>query len=72
MEKSDYRVPVPEEIKRTLSDIGKMIGQSLPEGWGFGLLIFTFGEDGTMTWISNAAREDMLKAMQEFLRAQGS
>lgn len=68
----DYRVPVPPEVKASLRAIGKIIGEALPNGWGFALLVFTFGEDGTMTYMSNAHREDMLKAMQEFLRKQGS
>lgn len=72
----DYRVPVPPEVKKPLQDIGERIGHALPPGWGFALLIFTFnkteGEDGTMTYISNAQRDDMLRAFQEFLQKQGS
>jgi predicted hydrocarbon binding protein len=68
----DYRVPVSDEIKDTLRDMGRTIGKALPKGWGFTLLIYTFGEGGTMTYISNAQREDMLKAMQEFLQKQGA
>jgi len=34
--------------------------------WGFALMIFSF--DGPeFTWISNAQRADMVKAMQEFI-----
>lgn len=67
----DYRVPVPPEVKTSLRAIGKVIDEALPDGWGFALLVFTFG-GGTMTYISNADRQDMLKAMQEFLQKQGS
>jgi hypothetical protein len=36
------------------------------EKWGFALMIFSF--DGPeFTWISNAQRADMVKAMQEFI-----
>jgi hypothetical protein len=36
------------------------------EHWGFALFIFSF--DGPeFTWISNAQRADMVKAMQEFI-----
>lgn len=68
----DYRVPIPPEVKKTLNDIAARIGDALPPGWGFGLLIFSFGENGTMTWISNAERADMILAMQEFIAKQGA
>lgn len=36
---------------------------------GFGLLLFAFGEaPQPTTWISNAAREDMIRAVEEWLR----
>ena len=72
----DYRVPVPYELRREkLEAIAKRIKRDLPEGWGFGLLLFDYakeGDSGSMVWISSANREDMLKAMQEFLRKQAS
>ena len=68
----DYRVPVPDKVKNTLRKLGKIIGKSLPEGWGFTLLIFEFGEGGTLTYLSNADREDVLATMQEFIRKQAS
>lgn len=72
MKSEDYRVPVPDDVTRIMRDLGRLLAKQMPPGWGFGLLMFTLGEGGTMTWISNANREDMLKAMQEFLKAQGS
>ena len=69
---SDYRVPIPDEIEKTLRDIAQRIGGALPSGWGFALLIFTFGKDGKMTWISNADRADMILALQEFIQKQSS
>lgn len=42
---------------------------------GFGLFMFTFGEpddpDQWMTWLSNAERDTMLDAMEEFLAKNG-
>lgn len=61
----------PQAIKDALTRIGNSIGDALPKGWGFGLLIFTFGEGGLMSWTSNAQREDMLNSMAEFLRKNG-
>lgn len=57
-----------EEIARKL---GRAIGGGLPEGVGFALLLFDFGKDGNLTWISNAQRDDMLKALQEFMQKVG-
>lgn len=76
----DYRVPVPPGVKTQLQHIGDVIGRALPEGWGFALLIFTTGDNhdehgqptGTMTYISSAQRADMVKAMEEFIRAQAN
>jgi hypothetical protein len=69
---SDYRVAVPLNVQGTLKDLGRDIGRRLPDGWGFGLFLFHFGAGGTMTWISNAQRADMLAALQEFIGKQAS
>lgn len=68
----DYRVPVPDHVKETSRKLGKIIGNALPEGWGFCVLIFEFGEGGTMTYISNACREDVVDTMREFIQKQSS
>lgn len=68
MTDDDYEV-VNEEIKALLNDMGKSIGEQLPDGWGMCLLIYTF-EPGTMFYISNAERPGMIKALQEFIRVQ--
>lgn len=68
----DYRIPVPPEIVKNNQEIGRLIGSQLPPGWGFALLVFTFGGGGTMTYISNAQRADMVKAMQEFIAKQAN
>lgn len=58
-----------KEIEMMLKDIGNRIGSVLPTGWGFNLLIFDFGkkEDGSMFYVSNANRDDMIAAMKEFI-----
>ena len=63
----DQRNP---EIEAILKRIGHFIGGQLPEGWGFNLLLFDFGANGSTFYISNAVREDMLKVMQEFIDNQ--
>lgn len=62
----DYQVK-NNQIEKILKKIGHKIGDLLPQGWGFTLLIFNFGEKGNLFYISNAKREDMIKTMQEFI-----
>ena len=51
-------------MENTARTIGKLIGDQMPPGWGFALMIFQFvGKEST--WISNARREDMVKALRE-------
>ena len=54
-----------EEAERKTAEIGRIIGDQMPKGWGFALLVFSFGEDGFMNWISNTRRADMVKALRE-------
>lgn len=56
-----------EQAETVLNDIGQRLKAMMPEGYGFNLLLFTFGEGGNMFYISNAQREDMIRAMQEFI-----
>lgn len=58
------------EVEAMLKDIGKTIHGVMPEGFGFTLLMFSFGEGGSTFYISDAQRDDMLKAMQEFIDKQ--
>jgi len=63
-------IPLPE-LEKQARRIGEVIGGAIPEGVGFALLLFDFGEGGHLTYISNGARDDMLKAMAEFMQKQG-
>ena len=44
----------------------KIARESLP-GTGFALLMFDFGADGNMAYVSNAKRADMRRAVREWL-----
>lgn len=70
----DYQVK-NEEIQQKLREVGKYIGDTMPEGWGFTLLMFNYGGDtGTpgegMFYLSSADRGDMILAMKEFIHKQ--
>lgn len=58
------------EIEELLRGVAKRIGHDMPQGFGFTLLIFSYGEQGSMFYISTAQRADMLNAMKEFIRKQ--
>ena len=65
----DVRHPEAEALLRKL---GRMITEIVAEvpGYGFGLFIFQYGPGGNMFWISNAERESILAAMEEFIERE--
>jgi len=59
------------EMHDTLNKLGGVVGNALPEGWGFTLLLFSYGPDGQLFYISSAQRADVLNMMREFLQRAG-
>lgn len=56
-----------EAAAREVAGIIESVTDRLPGNWGFCLFLFTFGERGSATYISNAQREDMINALQELI-----
>jgi hypothetical protein len=56
-----------EAAEKMLEEIGQILRESCPPGFRFSLLVFSFGEGGSMFYASNADRESMCRAMQEFI-----
>lgn len=58
-----------QQANDMLQEIVREIDAKLPEGMGFALLAYEFGDkDGRrMLYASNSNREDVLKAMLEFV-----
>ena len=58
-----------EQANNILQDIMKDIKKKLPEGMGFTLLAYEFGDkkDRRMLYASNSKREDVMMAMLEFV-----
>lgn len=58
-----------KEMEKKCREIGQSIGDRLQSsgyrGIGFALLLFDFGPGGFSTYISNAQRADMIKALRE-------
>lgn len=65
----DYQVQ-QAGAERSLRELAKLIDERKPPGFGFGLFLFEFGEHGSMFWISNAQRQDMIKALREWIAKQ--
>ena len=59
-----------EKANAMMQEIAKEIKEKLPEGMGFALLAYEFGEgdDKKMMYGSNSNREDVMLAMCEFLQ----
>lgn len=58
-----------EQVNNMLQEIMQDIKNKLPEGMGFALLAYEFGdkEGRRMLYASNSNREDVMKAMLEFV-----
>jgi len=70
MSKSDnFDVRAPE-IETLLQDLGRSLKRRMPLGWGFTLFLSNYGPGGAMFYISSVNREDMLKALVEFIERQ--
>lgn len=63
--------PVPPTDLATMEEkareIGRIIGGMLPKDIGFTFQLFTFGEGGWATYISNCDRQDMIRALKELI-----
>jgi hypothetical protein len=55
-----------EQVEVMLREIGEAMRHACPRGFGFTLMIFSF-DKGAMFYTSNAERESMIEAMQEFI-----
>lgn len=68
-----------DEARRTrMQEIAKTVDSMIPEGFGFAIMVFEFDETEAeysgkeMHWISNADRNDMVRAMQEFISREAN
>lgn len=53
------------ELEAKARSVGRLIGDQCPPGVGFCLMMFTFGEGGWSTYLSNADPESMIEAIRE-------
>ena len=64
--------PIEHGYRAQMNDIARLLDRALnggerPRKHGFALLMFEFGDDKRMNWISNASRDDMLSALKEMV-----
>jgi hypothetical protein len=66
---ADHPGPLDPKVAETGRRIGKLIGDLMPPGMGFALLMFDLEGGGAsrMNYISNAERKDMIAALHELL-----
>lgn len=53
------------KIEKRLRPAIRHVEAELPKGWGCAIVTFTYGEGGYLTYIANAEREDMIRALRE-------
>ena len=58
-------------LEKECHRIGRLIGSAInddaPERYGFVLVLYNFGEDGDMSYISSGQREDCVQMLRELL-----
>jgi hypothetical protein len=61
------RADLEAENRRLAGILDDYLKQRHGEAVGFTLFVFDFGDKGNIAYISNAQREDMIKATKEWL-----
>ena len=64
--------PIESKYQEGMNKLGAFIdkylnGEERPRKTGFALMIFDFGPDERMNYLSNASREDMIAALKELV-----
>lgn len=61
------------EVRENLQKIAQTVKDMLPEGMGFTVLAYEFGDENPerkMLYVSNGNRKDVIWAMTEFVKTQ--
>ena len=53
--------------KENLNLLANMVDNALPDNMGFCLMVFPFGSEGRLQYVSNGNREDVVKALKEWI-----
>ncbi len=63
---SDKRATL-EEAENQAREIGRTLKGIMPKGWGFTLILSSYGDNGFSTYISSYNREDMILSLHEMV-----
>lgn len=63
-------MPRNQQLEEDARALVKILHQGMLPGCGFVLFLFEFGEDGWLTYIADAEREDVVKVLREWLDKQ--
>lgn len=63
------RAPL-EVAERDLQAIAALVDSRVPEGWGFGLFLFSLDDAGYATWASNCNRKDAIASIRAWLATE--
>jgi len=63
----DFTGPEPPHLREELKAYGRALKNSMPKGWGFTLLMFTYGAGGSMMYLSSAQRGPMIESLKELI-----
>lgn len=70
MSEVEREQPIEEHIRELMQQIGAILLLAIQEtnaNYGFALLMFEYGAEGRMNYISSASRRDMVAALKEFI-----
>jgi len=56
-----------EQVKIHMKNLANMIEENVPDKWGFILMTYPHEREGELIYISNSNREDVVKALKEFI-----
>lgn len=54
-------------LETQCAEMGRMIGAACPAGVGFAFLMFDFGKNGNIAYVSNADRADMIRSLERLI-----
>lgn len=66
------RFQLKDSARLLAPHLDKALAEAHGERIGFVVFLFDFGSDGSLAYISNAQRPDMIKAVEEWLARQKS
>ena len=58
---------IEEHIKGHLQEIAHVLQGMIPEDYGFIFMTYKHGSQGELMYVSNSAREDVVKCLEEFI-----